>query len=57
MIEKLTELLTQLKVVLQSVKSNRGKEEVLQKQLDELEQEKTAALELINQMQKELKKF
>jgi len=57
MIEKLTELLTQLKAVLQTVTIRNKNEEVLQKKLVELEQEKTAALELINQMSKELHKF
>ena len=57
MIEKLTELLAQLKTVLQTVKHHSGNEEVLKTKIDELEHEKTAALELINQMQKELKKF
>jgi len=50
MIEKLTELLTQLKAVLQTVTIRNKNEEVLQKKLVELEQEKTAALELINQI-------
>ena len=57
MIEKLTALLTQLKAVLQTAKSRTGNEEVLQTKIDELEYEKTAALELIDQMQKELQKF
>ena len=57
MIEKLTELLAQLKAVLQIRKNYSKNEEVLQKKLDELETEKTAALELINQMSKELQKF
>jgi hypothetical protein len=57
MLEKLTELLAQLKAVLQTVTIRNKNEEVLQKKLVELEQEKTAALELINQMSKELHKF
>ena len=57
MIEKLTELLTQLKAVLQTAKSRNGNEEVLKTKIDELEHERTAALELIDQMQKELQKF
>ena len=57
MIEKLTELLSQLKAVLQTAKNRNGNEEVLKTKIDELEHEKTAALELINQMQKELQKF
>ena len=57
MIEKLTELLTHLKAVLQTAKSRTGNEEVLQTKIAELEHERTAALELIDQMQKELQKF
>lgn len=57
MIEKLTELLAQLKTVLQTMKNRGGNEEVLQKKLDELNQEKTTALELIHEMSKELQKF
>jgi len=57
MIEKLTELVIQLKAILQVGKTRAANEEILQKKLDELETEKTAALELINQMQKELQKF
>jgi len=57
MIEKLTELLSQLKSMLQTRKNSSENEEVLQKKLDDLETEKTAALEIIDQMQKELQKF
>ena len=57
MIEKLTELLSQLKAVLQTAKNRNGNEEVLKTKIDELEHEKTAALELIKEMQEELQKF
>ena len=56
-IEKLTELLSQLKAVLQTAKNRNGNEEVLKTKIDELEHEKTAALELIKEMQEELQKF
>ena len=56
MIEKLTELLTQVKALMQTMKRGNQADEDLQIKLEALEKEKTAALDLVDEILAELKK-
>lgn len=56
MIEKLTELLTQVKALMQTMKKSNQVDEDLQIKVEALEKEKTAALDLVDEILAELKK-
>ena len=56
MIEKLTELLTQVKALMQTLKKSNQVDEDLQIKVEALEKEKTAALDLVDEILAELKK-
>ena len=56
MIEKLTELLTQVKALMQTMKNSNQVDEDLQIKVEALEKEKTAALDLVDEILAELKK-
>ena len=56
MIEKLTELLTQVKALMQTMKKSNQVDEDLQIKVESLEKENTAALDLVDEILAELKK-